>query len=246
MLNLRSSVVLALALPAGLSAQLPTVHLSPAATQAFEKYVDTAEAKMDWKARSAGRPGDDFDLSALNGSPINIRDGTVHDWVGSFFVVGASAGRVLQVFQDYPNYKKMFVPDVNDSKLVSREGDRWNWSMRVTRRAGLLSDTFDIDYITQYRPLSGGRWAVITRSNNVREVADGKPRKEGVGQGILWRLNTYWLIEPRPDGVYLECRAISLSRDIPAGLGWMVRPFVSTLPKDSLRATLEQARNALR
>ena len=69
---------------------------------------------------------------------------------------------------------------------------------------------------------------------------------EGTGQGFLWRMNSYWLLEPRPNGLYLECRAISLSRDIPTGLGWMVRPTVSALPRDSLKATVEEARNALR
>jgi hypothetical protein len=36
----------------------------------------------------------------------------------------------------------------------------------------------------------------------------------------------------------LECRTISLSRDIPFGLGFAVKPFVKSLPIDSLRATM--------
>jgi hypothetical protein len=63
---------------------------------------------------------------------------------------------------------------------------------------------------------------------------------------MVWRLNSYWLLETKQGGLYVECRAISLSRDIPFGLGWMIRPIVSTLPRDSLRATVEAARKALR
>ena len=53
----------------------------------------------------------------------------------------------------------------------------------------------------------------------------------GTGHGFLWRMNAYWLIEPRPEGVYLECRSLSLSRSIPAGLGWLIEPFVTSVPK---------------
>jgi hypothetical protein len=59
-------------------------------------------------------------------------------------------------------------------------------------------------------------------------------------------MNSYWLIEPRREGLYLECRSISLSRDIPPGLGWIARPIIASLSRDSLKATLDQARNALR
>ena len=67
----------------------------------------------------------------------------------------------------------------------------------------------------------------------------------GTGHGFLWRLNAYWLIEPRPNGVYLECRTISLSRDIPFGLGWAVGPFVRTLPTESLHLTMDATASAM-
>jgi len=47
-------------------------------------------------------------------------------------------------------------------------------------------------------------------------------------------------------GVYLECRTISLSRNIPTGLGWIIRPMVSSLPRESLTATLESTVRALK
>ena len=62
---------------------------------------------------------------------------------------------------------------------------------------------------------------------------------------FLWRLNTYWLIEPRPEGVYLECRAISLSRDIPFGRS-LVEPFLTSVPRESLQSTLDATVRALR
>ena len=58
-------------------------------------------------------------------------------------------------------------------------------------------------------------------------------------------MNTFWKFQEKDDGTYIECQALSLSRDIPTGLGWMVGPFVQSVPRESLTFTLETARNAL-
>jgi len=46
--------------------------------------------------------------------------------------------------------------------------------------------------------------------------------------------------------VYAECRAISLTRDVPFGLGWIIEPIIQNLPRESLINTLEGTRQALR
>lgn len=43
----------------------------------------------------------------------------------------------------------------------------------------------------------------------------------------------------------VECRAISLTRDVPFGLGWAIEPIIQKLPKESLINTLEATRRAL-
>ncbi|MGA7223803.1 MAG: hypothetical protein WBX16_13150, partial [Candidatus Acidiferrales bacterium] len=68
---------------------------------------------------------------------------------------------------------------------------------------------------------------------------------EGHDRGFLWRMNTYWRFEEKDGGTYIECQAISLTRDIPTGLGWMVGPFVTSVPKESLNFTLSTVRAAL-
>jgi hypothetical protein len=45
--------------------------------------------------------------------------------------------------------------------------------------------------------------------------------------------------------VYVECRAISLTRDIPIGLGWVIEPIIRKLPKESLINTLRATRDGL-
>ena len=43
----------------------------------------------------------------------------------------------------------------------------------------------------------------------------------------------------------IECRAISLTLDVPAALAWIINPIVQKLPKESLINTLEATRKAL-
>jgi hypothetical protein len=59
-------------------------------------------------------------------------------------------------------------------------------------------------------------------------------------------MNTYWSYEERDGGLYMQVESISLTRSIPHGLGWVVRPFVESVPRESLEFTLRSACNALR
>jgi hypothetical protein len=64
--------------------------------------------------------------------------------------------------------------------------------------------------------------------------------------GFLWRLNTYWSYEERDGGLYLQIESISLTRGIPRGLGWVVGPFVESVPRESLEFTLRATSEVLR
>jgi hypothetical protein len=76
-------------------------------------------------------------------------------------------------------------------------------------------------------------------------TAEEKEEPVGQGGGYLWRLNSYWRFEERDGGLYIECESISLTRGIPYGLGWVVGPFVTSLPRESLEFTLTTTRNVL-
>jgi hypothetical protein len=67
----------------------------------------------------------------------------------------------------------------------------------------------------------------------------------GNDHGFLWRLDSYWRFEERDGGVYIECEAISLTRDIPTGLAWLIEPIIRQLPQESLVNTLRATRNAV-
>jgi hypothetical protein len=74
---------------------------------------------------------------------------------------------------------------------------------------------------------------------------DGDEVSVGHGNGYLWRLNTYWRFEEKDGGVYVQCEALSLTRDIPFGLGWLIKPLVTKIPKQSLDRALGRTREAV-
>jgi hypothetical protein len=61
------------------------------------------------------------------------------------------------------------------------------------------------------------------------------------GNGFIWRIRRATRYEERDGGVYLELRAMALTRDIPASVAWMVNGVVSHLSMNSLAATLRAA-----
>ena len=108
----------------------------------------------------------------------------------------------------------------------------------------------DTDHDVHYSSLDATRWLCRSYTTRIAEVEDAGTPKEKVlepdtGYGFLWRLYSYWRFEEKKGGVYVECRAISLTRDIPLGLGWIIEPIIRNLPQESLIHTLEATRRGL-
>jgi hypothetical protein len=232
------------AFPLALAAQFGTT-LSPKTTAAFDAYLRTAEPQMSGRARYGQLKSGEVRVDAAreDGS-IDVKDGMVHDWVAAELVPGATVEQALGVLQNYGAYKSIYSPEVTESRLLSRNGDQFRVQLRIIKKK-VLTAVLNTEYDVLYKDLGGGRWSMTSRSTRIAEIDDGKELPLGTGHGFLWRLNAYWLIEQRPNGVYLECRTISLSRDIPFGLGFAVGPFVKSLPIDSLRATMDATARAL-
>lgn len=89
--------------------------------------------------------------------------------------------------------------------------------------------------------------SISTRIAQVKDPdrPDGPEYAPGHGSGYLWRLNTYWRFEQKDGGVYIQCEALSLTRDIPFGLGWLLKPLVTKIPRDSLNRALGRTRSVV-
>jgi hypothetical protein len=237
------ALALAVALP--LAAQFQ-VHLNPKTDQAFEDYRKAAEAKLDGHQRfpSGLEPGQ-VEIVPTNGKGFtDIKDGMIHDWIAAVVVPGATIEKTLALLQNYAAYKNIYPGDVIESKLLRRDGDLWHIYLRMVKKK-VFTVVLNGDFDVQYRPLGNDQWIVLSRSTRIAELDGDRELPPGTSRGFLWRINAYWLIKPHPEGVYLECRAISLSRAIPFGLG-LAQPYLTTVPRESLQSTMEATLRALR
>ena len=240
------------------------VQLKHQTTDAFEAYVHEAEAKMTpslegsepflWsdltpKRSQQLRKGEIVAQLSMGKELVRVPDGLIHDWVGAAWIPGTTVKQTLLLVQDYDNHKRVYKPDVIDSKLLSHQGNDFKIYLRLLKKK-IITVVLDTDHDVHYSPLGPTRWFCRSYTTRISEVEDaGKPKEKVVppdtGYGFLWRLDSYWRFEERDGGVYVETRAISLTRDVPAGLGWIIEPIVRKLPKQSLINTLTATRKAL-
>jgi hypothetical protein len=242
-----------------LSAQLVT-RLAPETNAAFEKYIAAAEPEIFEQARTS-KPlpmlGDASRGKVRGGelvmrgiSPKNghgVPGGLIHDWVGGVFIPGATLAKIAGVLQDFERHEKWY-PEIIDSKLLKRAGPEAHGSW-VMKKKKIITVVLRADLDSTWQPVSTEHGYVVSRSKPVVEVRDhGKPGQSeypgGQGHGFLWRFNGYWTLHEADGGVYAECRVISLSRDVPTGLGWIVSPFVRSMPRESIETTLLKTKEA--
>jgi len=68
---------------------------------------------------------------------------------------------------------------------------------------------------------------------------------EDEGTGLIWRLASIARLEERDGGVYVQNQVVTLTRDIPTGLGWLIEPFITNIPRETLEFTLQATRKAV-
>ena len=237
------------------SLPIPSVRLKPETVKEFMAYMEVADRSMSSRATGKDRlslpPDGEPQIEPWKaGGPRGLTHGLVHDWIAASFIPKARIADVVAVLQDYPRYREMYQPDVIGTRLISQSGNTRKVKMRTVKHKMLITVTLDIDYDVEYRTFPNGRVQVWSRSTAIREVDNPGEPNESIGPpdkgaGFLWSLNTYWQLEERDGGVYMECRAISLTRDIPLGAAWAVKPMVTALPRESLTNTLEFTRAAV-
>jgi hypothetical protein len=184
-----------------------------------------------------------------NGKPIVCPGGMIHHWVGVVFITGAKLDDVLAVLEDYDHQSTYYSPDVERSKIESRDGDHFRVFLRFHRHK-VITVVLDTEHEVHYFHDAPAR--AHSRSSAVRIAEVENPGKSyerekrpGDDGGFLWRMETWWRMEERDGGVYVQSEAASLTRDIPTGLGWLVGPFVTSIPKETLAFTLDATRKAV-
>jgi hypothetical protein len=240
----------------------------PAALAAFDTYVSAVEARLAQQHQShdaflapvdaAPTPASEAQL--LRGEAIlqkiapaattPLAGAMLHHWRGTAFVPGATAADFGRLLRDFPGYPKYFAPQVVRASILTHAGDTLQGSMRVKQKH-VLTVVMDTAYDIRFGQLDPQHAYSLSRSTRIAEIdAAGTAHEHTLGpedeHGFLWRLNTYWSYEERDRGLYVQIESVSLTRSIPTGLGWVVRPYVESVPRESLEFTLRAVCSALK
>jgi len=184
-----------------------------------------------------------------NGKPIHCPGGLIHHWTGVVFIPQAKLDDVLGILEDYDHHSVYFAPDVERSKIESRSGDHFRVMLRFRRHKVItvvLNTEHEIDYFRDAPDRAHSRSSAV-RIAEVENAGKTDEREKPPGEdgGYLWRMETWWRMEERDGGVYVQSEVVSLTRDIPAMLNWLIGPFVTSIPRETLTATLEATRKAV-
>ena len=246
--------------------------LKPSTVAAFARYQRVAEADMQRDLASPDRflralPADAVKrraaleqlqrgvvvverLTALDGGRrIDIPDGLGHHWIGVVFVPGVSVDAAVTLMQAYDRHAEYFRPNVVRSKTLDRDGDRLSLYLRFYFKK-VISVTVNTESVAEFTRHAPDRVSSAIRSTRIAEVEDADTPRErelpvGHDGGFLWRLNSYWRFLEQDGGTYIECESLTLTRGIPLGFGWLIGPFVTSIPRETVALTLAATRKTL-
>jgi hypothetical protein len=240
------------------------VQLTSETLEAFEVYIRETEAAMEQTLRGATpflwsdasseraqqvRQGRILAQYWSGQRPIRVANGLIHDWIGASFIPNTTVKRTVGLIQNYNNHKNIYKPEVIDSKLLSHRGNDFKIYLRLLKQK-IITVVLDTYHDVHYSSLDHTRWLCRSRTTRILEVEGAGSSNERImppdaGYGFLWRLNSYWRFQEKEGGVFAECRAISLSRNVPFGLGWLIEPIIQILPRETLINTLNATHQAL-
>ena len=253
--------------------EVMSADLTPKTLEAFERYVQATEARIN---KELARPGEFLDVEGLpepqcsqalamlkrgnvymerlrtldaSGHRIDAPDGIIHHWMGAVFIPGVTLPQTLALVEDYDHHQDIYKPEVVRSKLLSHTGNDFKIFYRL-RKKKVITVTLNTQHDVHYLPVDATHCYSRSYSTRIAEVADADTPQEhekpiGHDGGFLWRMNSYWRFERKDGGVYVECESVSLTRDIPTGLGWLIEPFITGIPRESLLMTMNSTRSAL-
>ena len=254
---------------AGISASAS--ELKPETVAAFERYIGVTEARMDNDVRlnqflvidrlpelqrkeaydqlQKGQVYIEELHTQEDHHPIPIPNGLIHHWAGVIFIPKATLAETEAVLRDYDNEPSIYKPQVHRAKLIAKNGNESKIYLQFYNKSIItvvLNAYFDI-IETQ---IGSTRVQSVSRSTRIAEVVNpGSPneheRTDGNDHGYMWRLYSYWRLEEKDGGLYVENESITLTRTVPVLLAWLVNPLTKSIPRDILLHTLTDTRKAV-
>lgn len=254
-------------------AEAPTraAELKPETAAAFDRYIRATEARMDDDTRHdrflvVDRLRDSRRQAAYDQlqqgqiyieelhaqqdhHSIHVPSGLIHHWAGVIFIPNATLSEVIAILQDYDDHENIYKPDVRRSKLIERVGSESRIYLQFFNKSvvtAVLNANFDVSDMR----FGGAEYQIASRSTRIAEVANlGKSDEHelpvGKDHGYMWRLYSYWRVEEKDGGVYVQNESVALSRTVPPIVAWLVNPLLKSIPRNILFHLLSDTRKAV-
>jgi len=214
--------------------------------------MDFKERDESLKIRNLLKSGQVFmekmKTTETGGRELKVDSGMIHHWFGSIFVPEVTLDVLLRWVQNYDQHQRFF-KEVEQSKLLNRNGDTFDIFLRLVRKK-IVTVHYNTKHTVVYRLYEADRAASHSVATRIAELGNAgtvseKEKPVGDDSGFFWRLNSYWRFKQADGGVFIECESISLSRSIPFGFGWLVKGYVESVPRESLEGTLTSIREGV-
>ena len=249
-------------------------QLTSSAQQAFEAYVAAVEARFARETKPypgnpalTGRPevvalnvqpggqnqweGDlmhgEVRTEPVNGGTRQFDGALLHHWRGAAFIPGARAKDMVALLRG--RLPRNSTLEIVSSRVLADDGETATLAVRFQKQV-VIAIVIDAEYKVEAKLTGDGRGYGISRGTHFWQVDNPatdheRRRKEGDDDGFLWRLNSYWGFVEAREGLEIGCEAVSLTRDVPRGLGWLISPIVANLPRELLESTMTTTMNTL-
>jgi hypothetical protein len=180
---------------------------------------------------------------------IDIPSGLIHHWVAVIFVPGKTLSQAVAVLQDYDIHQDIYKPEIRRSQLLERTGDGVKIYLQFYVKS-IVTAVFNANFDVSYDDSDTARFESTSRSTRIAEVQNVGKKNErelpvGQDRGFLWRMNSYWRVEERDGGLYLQNESIALTRRVPAILAWIVNPLLESIPRALLSKLLFGTRDGM-
>ncbi len=218
-----------------LSLAAHAAELQPETAAAFDRYVKLTEEgfaqhqgfqdflwldhhpkdkTLVWMQQSVLTPMQTLD----HGAPIQVPGGVIQHWLGAFYGEGSNAADAKGKLLNFADYKEFFKGQILDSKLKKQTGDQYDVLLRLYKKQ-ISTVVLNVNGTAKYTELDPMRWTMSFHSTYIGEVEHPKDKKKldeerspEETEGYLWRLNLYYRVQQRENGVYIEFEVVSLAR----------------------------------
>ena len=192
-----------------------------AKNQGFENFLwldhHTKEKSMVWLQQRIITPMQTLD----QGKEIEVPGGVLQHWLGAVYLErsDADADHLRGLLLNFDGYKDFFKDQIIASKLLKRDGDQFDFSLRFFKKQ-VSTVVLNVTESGKYTPIDPTRWSFAAHSTHIGEVEHPKDKKKldeerapEDAAGYLWRLNLYWRVQQSDNGAYVELEVISLARE---------------------------------